>query len=1374
MSRGKSFIIFLLLFLIAGKNFGQKPELLLPVGHASPISGVCFSPDGKLAVTNGVEEKNVKIWETSTGNLIKTIDAHAEKISSVSFSPDGKYLLTTGHDQNARIWDVGTGTLYHSIYYRFNNWIEKGFFSSDGKRILLISDDAMELHDLSSKKLIRPLLDTTSFYVTQNKFRNRYRFFDYDMSYDGRFTITANSDSSIKLWDNGSGKILGKVKDNQAPFHQCSFSRNGEKLLAVTRNGTTIWETNKLKQIRSRTAEKNSVWYSLFHPDGQKVLTISAEPVTLKAMLELWDIKTGAVIQSYKLPGDSLVVSAVFNREGNLLLTMGADGVTRLWETQTGKLLRTVSALPPILKASLEQISLDDFLRYMQAAFSNNSKYIIAASLSNVALVQDAHTGKEVAKLEGISSMISMPRYNADGSLLATAVSAGIADNEERVKGYVAVWDMVSGNHLYELKGHNGLIKDIKFSPDNRYIATASADSTARVWDVYSGKQVSMMSGHEKGVYKCYFADSSRYIITQTFNGQARIWDTETGDLLAVVKHDSLTADRYGVYYITLSQTGKYFITVFYDDYKAVVTETATGKKLFSFDPKRDSVFSLRIDPSEKYLMYRKSNRVHITDIQTGEVHRLFELSETKGLREAMSEGMPGLAINKKGDVVAITTAEDLLKLVAFPSGKLLAELKPGRKKIAGMEFTADGKFLLTNSYDTTIKVWDVQGGKLHTVIRIGEDDMFGFPLTRNGKQYFATRSFESVMKIWDISTGKVVSSALDKFNHSLTYVINPVKPEFIIDNKFSVDLYKIGSSAPALKIIAAGNAGYLVVDSAGRYDGSNEARKLLYFTCGTEIISLDQVKDQLWVPGLAELICKGDTIRKKTLDEMGLCGLTPQVQDISRQDAEYNFLVTPRRGGFGETVLYVNGIEAKRYKPAQLIRSGNDYRLHIKRSELNAWFVAGQTNRVSVKAYTAGNDVSSRSVIEDEEADNKTAVAPSLYAVMIGVSDYKGDELDLKYAGKDAMDMANAVAVSARKLLNTDGKEHVFIYNLNTEKDRSGMPDKNTIRMTLSAIGKKATPNDILLIFFAGHGMMAGERKQFYFLTEDASKATAADATADVGISTAELTEWMKPQNIKAQKRILVFDACNSGQAIRDFVKLGGDDQNYVASRDDEKAEQVKAIEKLNEKSGLFILSASASNQKAYEMSRYSQGILTYSLLKAIKQQPDILDDGKYLNVSRWFGAAEKTVTELSKENGVKQQPQLVSNSNFNIGVVDEEVMAKINLPQEKPLFAASSLQNSDESIAADDLGLDRLVDNSLSALSERGTAAPITFIANTATPDAYKLSGRYEVRENAILVKVNVRRGKDVKRFEVTGTTDKLNILAAAIAEQAAQIVK
>ncbi|HRF18547.1 MAG TPA: caspase family protein, partial [Chitinophagaceae bacterium] len=440
---------------------------------------------------------------------------------------------------------------------------------------------------------------------------------------------------------------------------------------------------------------------------------------------------------------------------------------------------------------------------------------------------------------------------------------------------------------------------------------------------------------------------------------------------------------------------------------------------------------------------------------------------------------------------------------------------------------------------------------------------------------------------------------------------------------------------------------------------------------------------------------------------------------------------------------------------------------------------IAGKENPVTVKAYTADNAISSRGIIINEDkTQEKTTTPPNLYAVMVGVSDYKDEELDLKYAAKDANDISAAVAASARKLLNTDGKEHVFVYDLTTSEKRYQLPEKNSIKKVLEEIGNKATANDILLLFFAGHGVMSarsGEQQKFYFLTADASKTTAASAVADVGISTAELTEWMKPQNIRAQKRILIFDACNSGQAIRDLVKVGNERQGYMAARSDEQSQQIKAIDKLNEQSGFFILSASASNQSAYEMGRYSQGLLTYSLLKAIKQQPDILADGKYLDVSRWFNAAEKTVTELTKETGARQQPQVISNTNFTIGIVDEEVMAKIVLPQEKPLFAASNFQNNDENIADDDLELSKLINLQLNDMASRGASSKIVYVTATNSPDAYSLTGRYTINNKVISVQVNLKQNKLIKaRFELRGTSDKLNELAAAVALKAAELIK
>src|SRR5687767_1682775 len=145
--------------------------------------------------------------------------------------------------------------------------------------------------------------------------------------------------------------------------------------------------------------------------------------------------------------------------------------------------------------------------------------------------------------------------------------------------------------------------------------------------------------------------------------------------------------------------------------------------------------------------------------------------------------------------------------------------------------------------------------------------------------------------------------------------------------------------------------------------------------------------------------------------------------------------------------------------------------------------------------------------------------------------------------------------------------------------------------------------------------------------------------------------------------------------------------------------------------------------------MGRYSQGILTYALLKAMKQQSDILEDGKYLNISRWFNAAEKTVNELSEETGARQQPQIVSNTNFNIGIIDEDVISGIKLAIEKPIFTASIFINENADVGDDDLELTKLINTELAGISFKDNKSKIMYMPATNSPGSYSLTGRYVI---------------------------------------------
>lgn len=82
----------------------------------------------------------------------------------------------------------------------------------------------------------------------------------------------------------------------------------------------------------------------------------------------------------------------------------------------------------------------------------------------------------------------------------------------------------------FVLRGHEGAVRGAAFSPDGKYVATASWDKTARVWETATGKPVSVLAGHEDHVSNVAFSPDGKYVVTASLDKTARVWaDWQTG-----------------------------------------------------------------------------------------------------------------------------------------------------------------------------------------------------------------------------------------------------------------------------------------------------------------------------------------------------------------------------------------------------------------------------------------------------------------------------------------------------------------------------------------------------------------------------------------------------------------------------------------------------------------------------------------------------------------------------------------------------------------------------------------------------------------------------------------------------------------------------
>ncbi|HSU28558.1 MAG TPA: caspase family protein, partial [Chitinophagaceae bacterium] len=699
-------------------------------------------------------------------------------------------------------------------------------------------------------------------------------------------------------------------------------------------------------------------------------------------------------------------------------------------------------------------------------------------------------------------------------------------------------------------------------------------------------------------------------------------------------------------------------------------------------------------------------------------------------------------------------------------------------------------------------KIVDLLSG--NTIFKVqDESDFLSTPAFSDSSKYFMLYSASSV-RVWDTRSWRTVlvldlnneyddatvninhagTNALVTSNYSTTlFETRSNKRLFtlpdVVDNaSFSADDQYILTTSPDMQLkiwdarngkmlftyYAFENNDYLVLDEFGRYDGTEKARKNLYYVCGDEIIDLEQFKDLGWEPKLAAKIMGTDKepITAKKISEINICNVTPVVEEKGMSNGNYQYQITPRSGGLGEVQLYIkvdnNEKLIKRYDPNAFPKVGNASVLFIKPESIRDFLVSGTINGLNVKATTKDGTMTSRGTTVGVISETREVKNPDVYLVSIGISQYKADKLKLAYASKDATDFSSALALSAKKLLNTDGKEHVTSYTFSTSEGSQYWPSKQAIIKTLDSISKKATADDIFVIFFAGHGVMKSGQKNLYLLTAEATAFEMEGVEKEVAISFDELKIWM--QKIKANKQLVILDACNSGQAVQNLKQL--------FTKRDVPADQQRALEDLKDKTGTYIISASASGQSAYETSLYGQGLLTYSLLSAIKLG-DGLKDNKYIDVTKWFNTAAGNVKTMAQDIGGRQDPQIIGNASFNVGLVDKEVTDEIKLSIKKKVFRRSTLVREGPMPSDNLLGLSALVDKALNEVSSRGKESPLTYIPDNTLLDAYSIVGSYKAVGNDVTIKIFLLKGeqedKPLFQTELIGTVDKKELLAQKI---------
>ena len=191
---------------------------------------------------------------------------------------------------------------------------------------------------------------------------------------------------------------------------------------------------------------------------------------------------------------------------------------------------------------------------------------------------------------------------------------------------------------------------------------------------------------------------------------------------------------------------------------------------------------------------------------------------------------------------------------------------------------------------------------------------------------------------------------------------------------------------------------------------------------------------------------------------------------------------------------------------------------------------------------------------------------------------------------------------------------------------------------------------------------------------------------------------------------------------------------------------DQIRALELLKDRAGFFVLMGSAADKVSYEATRFRQGLLTYSILEALKGAK--LREGRYANVSLLFHYAENRVPTLALNIGAIQQPKIFIpdvGDSFDIGLFTAVEQQLFSLPSPSPFILRPTLINQD--LARDNLRLNVALQNALieaSYTSANGNEPSLVFVEADEMTGAFQPAGLYTISGDKVTIKLNLVRGE------------------------------
>ncbi len=398
----------------------------------------------------------------------------------------------------------------------------------------------------------------------------------------------------------------------------------------------------------------------------------------------LWQLEHEYRLTLRAQEGDRFL-NVVFSPDGQIIASLENTGRIRLWDRQSGALLRTTGVATQGQAASLAS-------GVSALAFSPDGRSLAGSGPDASLALYAIDTGRPILRFEGSPGAVLGLAWSPDGRTLVAAMSAHT----------MRIWDTRDGHLIHKKFGaHRGPVASVAFSPDGRTLASASFDHTVKLWNPEDPVQPrAVLGGHTEEVRAVAFSPDGRRVVSAGLDRTLRVWDASSGAEVAVIwgHSSSVTSLAYfpdGVRVVTGSS-----------DQTVRLWNTISRQELRTFKG-TDAVSAVAVSPDGRDIASAADVTVRVWDAASPPRPRTLQSPSvlTYGGR------LECLAFSPDGRRLVSGHEDHALRVWEYPSGRQLLVIKGHAQTIKCVAFSPDGRIIASGDTHGTLRLWDAETG---------------------------------------------------------------------------------------------------------------------------------------------------------------------------------------------------------------------------------------------------------------------------------------------------------------------------------------------------------------------------------------------------------------------------------------------------------------------------------------------------------------------------------------------------------------------------------------------------------------------------------------------------------------------------------------